>query len=49
MVSKNSQTDCILFPLHLLITLLIKKLHHPLELTNQKKVSLFGVITLSEA
>jgi hypothetical protein len=46
MVSKNSQTNCILFPLHFLITLSISKLHHPLELTNQKEVSHLGVVTL---
>jgi hypothetical protein len=31
MVSKNSQTNCILFYLHFLITLSISKLHHPLN------------------
>jgi hypothetical protein len=43
MVSKNSQTNCILFPLHFLITLSIKKLYHPPKLTNKKKLSLLGV------
>ena len=47
MVFKNSQTNCILLPLHFLITLSIKKLHHPHELSNQKKVSLLGLVTLN--
>jgi hypothetical protein len=42
MVSKNSQTKCIIFPFHLLITLSIKNLHHTLELTNKKQESLLG-------
>jgi hypothetical protein len=46
MVSENSQTNCILFHLHFLIILSISKLYHPLELTNQKKVSLLSVVTL---
>jgi hypothetical protein len=46
MVSKNSQTNCILFPLHLLITMSIIFLHQPLQLTNPKQVSHLGAITL---
>ena len=45
MVSKNSQTNCILFHLHFLIIVNIK-IAPPLELTNQKKVSHLGVVTL---
>jgi hypothetical protein len=50
MVSRNSQTNYILFPLHFLIILSISKLHHPpsVNQSNQKKVSShLGVITLS--
>jgi hypothetical protein len=47
MVSKNSQTNCILFLLHFLITLSIKINYTP-ELTNQKKVSYLGVVTLAQ-
>jgi hypothetical protein len=40
MVSKNSQTNCILFPLHLLITLSINK-NAPPPLVNQSKKVFF--------
>jgi hypothetical protein len=46
MVSRNSKTNCIVFPLHLLIIQSISKLYQSLELTNKKKVSYLSVVLI---